>query len=321
MKKAKKIYTAVIIGAGRIGCGFDSPRSRQILTHAHAILANPRVKLVALSDKNVGRGKREAKRWKTKFYSTMEMAYRSERPDIIVIATPDATHAKMLERAAKLGPKLIICEKPISARARQIKTIQKHNIPIIVNLSRRFDPSMTKLRATLQRGRYGKVLSATGIYTKGLFHNGSHMLDLARFLFGEMKSCVAHFHKRDWDGEPSLGGVAVFESCPEFHLQLADARAFAIFELDIITEKKRIRITDEGRVIRSQDVVADPLYKGFKILSRESAKKTKLDEALTELYRHAVSVLGGKEKPRVPLDEALKTQRACAKFARSIKEL
>ena len=312
-----RIYTVAIIGAGKIGCGFDSPDSLEILTHAHAVLKNSRMKLVAFVDSDARHGKQEAKRWKTKYYSDLRKMFAEERPDIVIISTPDKTHAPMLISAAKYGPKIIICEKPITASAKELKKIKSLRIPIIVNFSRRFDSKMQALRRDIFKKNFGKIISATGIYTKGLFHNGSHMLDLAWLLFGEMKSCSAQFQNRDWAGDPSIGGIAVFERCPEFHLRLGDARAFAIFELDILTEKKRIRIVDEGRTILTQDVIADPLYKGFKILSRERSKKSNLDCALTELYKHAANVLDGKETSRSTLDNALKTEETCARLART----
>ena len=275
------------------------------------------MKLLALVDSDAQRGQQEAKRWKTKYYSDLKEMFTKERPDIVIIATPDKTHALMLLSVAPFGPKIIICEKPITASAEELKKIKSLRIPIIVNFSRRFDSKMQVLRRDIFKKNFGNIISATGIYTKGLFHNGSHMFDLARFLFGEMKSCSAYFQKRDWGGDPSIGGVAVFEHCPEFHLRLGDARAFAIFELDILTEKKRIRIVDEGRTILFQDVVADPLYKGFKILSREQSKKTNLDRALPELYKHAVNVLDGKEISSSTLDNALTTEEACTRLART----
>lgn len=316
-----RIYTAAIIGAGRIGSGFDSPRSREILTHAHAIVQNPHLELVALVDKDAIQGKREAKRWETPFYKDLRKMFKKEKPDIVVIATPDETHVRMLLEVARRKPRLIVCEKPIATDTRQARRIKEYRVPVIVNLSRRFDESMVELRAALLEGRYGKVLSASGIYTKGIFHNGSHMIDLTRFLFGEMIFSAAHFQKRDWEGDPSVGGVATFERCLEFHLQLADARAYAIFELDILAEKMRIRITDEGRTILTEQVIVDPMYKGFRILGKAKSEKTHLDRALPALYAHAIDVLEKRSRSHSSLEEALKTGRTCARFARGYKRL
>ena len=56
--KHKKIYDAVIIGAGRIASGFDTPRSKDILTHAHAIAKESRLRLTGITDINERKGKK-----------------------------------------------------------------------------------------------------------------------------------------------------------------------------------------------------------------------------------------------------------------------
>jgi len=45
--KVKK-YSAVIVGAGNIGTGFDKPKSKNILTHANALLKNRRINLLGI---------------------------------------------------------------------------------------------------------------------------------------------------------------------------------------------------------------------------------------------------------------------------------
>ena len=48
------MYRAALIGAGKIGSGYDDPHSKDFLTHAHAIVQNPRLSLVALVDTDEG---------------------------------------------------------------------------------------------------------------------------------------------------------------------------------------------------------------------------------------------------------------------------
>ena len=46
------MYKAVIIGAGNIAAGFDSPKSEKVLTHAHAILLHPDFELLGFYDRD-----------------------------------------------------------------------------------------------------------------------------------------------------------------------------------------------------------------------------------------------------------------------------
>ena len=324
MNSSKKIiYRAAIIGAGRIGCGFDSPGSKDVLTHAHALALNPRMKLVALVDKNSARGRKEARRWKTEFFTDIDLMFKKTKPDAVIIATPDETHADMLVRVLEMRPRLVVCEKPVVTARKDIVRVKRAaaraGVPVIVNFGLRFAPSVEELRRDIARGRFGKVLCANGIYVRGILNNGSHMLDLARFLFGEMKKSSAHFMRRDVSGGvPSFAGVASFERCPQFSIQNG-GRRYWVFELDLLTEKKRFRITNEGFSLVTQDVVNDPRYKGFRTLGPPSVKKTGLMNAMRALAAHSVRVLDRDEKPRSTLSDALKTHSACLSFAEGFK--
>ena len=319
----KQTYTAVIIGAGKISSGFDSPASLSVLTHAHALANAKRLRLVGISDINKKTGTKEAKKWRTNFYLDTERMLLETHSDVIVIATPDETHAEMLLLALAHKPRLVICEKPVVSNEKEmkslIKKLERNQIPVLVNFSRRFDPVVVHLRKELITGKYGKILSANAVYTKGILHNGSHALDLARYLFGEMRSSKGVFQVGDFShGAPSIGGIATFERCPQFYLMNGDARSYALFEFEIFTEKKRIAFVNEGVTIITQDVVSDPVYKGFRMLGKSSTKQTGLVDAMTALHAHAVGVLDGKELPISSLSDGLRTQEACFSFLKTV---
>jgi predicted dehydrogenase len=313
-----KIYTAAIIGAGRIAAGFDAPGIEHVLTHAHAIANEPRLKLVAITDTDAEKGNKEAARWNTSYSADVAEMMREHAPDLVVIATPDDTHADVLLEVLACAPKLIILEKPVvkdQADASRIEdAVAVAGIPILVNFRRRFDPSVVALADELAQGTHGRVLSARGLYSKGVVHTGSHLLDLARFLFGEFHSGTASGSVQDWEGEPSVSGFATFERCSQFSLTAGDERAYSVFELEILTEKRRFRFRDEGMTLETEEVIDDPLYPGYKILGPVRAEPTGLLRAMSELAAHAVRVLDGTETPRATLVDALRTDAACRTF-------
>ncbi|MDO8482063.1 MAG: Gfo/Idh/MocA family oxidoreductase [bacterium] len=310
------IYSVAIVGAGRIAAGFDTPRSRAVLTHAHAVVNNKRLTLAGITDTNEARGKREARKWKTDFYPTMEEMLERAKPDIVVIATPDKTHADILLQVLRSRPGIIVCEKPVASAPDDISKIRaavkESGIPVIVNFRRRFDPTVHGIQRDILHGHFGKVLSASVHYTKGLLHNGSHAIDLARYFFGEMTSSKAHFTVDDFpEGSPSVGGVAAFERCPQFYLIAGDERCFSLFEFEILLQKKRLRFVDDGFSLVSQNIVSDPVFKGYRVLGNETVRKTGLIRSMSLLMENAVAVLDGKEKPTSPLEEAIETERTC----------
>lgn len=278
---SSKRYTAAIIGAGRIGASFDTPKSKHILTHAHAIQKNPRLTLVGIVDQNATQGKKEARKWHAHYFPTIEALYQAERPDIIVVATPDHTHMHILAQLAKYKPRLIICEKPVITQKSDIAKLQKMRLPpTIVNYSRRFDPTVVRLATEIKKGTWGTISAARGIYTGSLLHNGSHLVDLARYLVGAV----------------------------ELELTQGDARAYSVFELDILASRGRLRFVNGGRQLLIERPQPDPLYRGFKTLGKAHIVHTDIQHALPNLYRHALAVLGGTARPHPNLTEAVQTE-------------
>lgn len=317
--RKKDKYKAVIIGAGRIAAQFDSPQSREILTHAHAYRKHPKIDLAGFFDVNKAAADKAARKWQCGAYYNFGEMFKKVNPDIVSICTPDENHSSALLKTAEYKPRMVICEKPVTANLRETRAIVKLyrgiKVPVLVNYSRRFDETAREARKNISSGRYGKILCASGIYTKGVLHNGSHMIDLCRFLFGEMKECarlhkVGDFTKND----ATIAGFLKFEKCGQFYLMAGDERKYSIFELDIICEKKRIRFDDFGLSISTQEVKDDPLFAGFKCLSKPAVRKTSLINAMPALINNAVNYLEKKEELFCDINSAMLTQNACFKL-------
>ena len=319
MNIKKKNYRAVVVGAGHIGSGFDTPDSKDILTYAHAFSANSRTQLVALVDTNVSHGRRESKRWGVLFYSDIKQMFEEIKPDIVAIASPDDTHARLIKEISQLNPSLIVCEKPPVVTLSEATDLGRQNLedhlPIIVNFSRRFDSVVCRVREELCNGTYGKIISGSGIYTKGLIHNGLHLIDLARFFFGEITSSSMHFSIKDTkDYGSSIGGVATFERCPQFHIMVGDARFYSIFEFEILTERARIQFVDSGLEMKIRGVIPSKLFEGDYLLGKTQVRKTEILKALPQLVEHTVAVIDGVEKPQSTLSNALESYSTAVKL-------
>lgn len=282
-------YSAIVVGAGRIGASFDGPTSKEVLTHAHALKKNSKVHFLGFVDANATQGKREAKRWGVQYFRNLRDVGAA---DIVIVATPDATHANILEEAVGLKPKIIICEKPIIVSTKQISDVRAlaKKVPIIVNYSRRFDTTVQKLRRDIENGKFGRLLASHAIYTGGLIHNGSHAVDLFRYLFGD-------------------------KEISRLHLIHGDAKRYTVFEVDLLMEKGRIRFVEEGRFIEVQRVVGDLLFHGYRALGRVVRTRTKLDRALPALYDHVIRVFEGRDKNMCSVDDAIKTFTKTIEFA------
>jgi predicted dehydrogenase len=310
--KQQKTYKAVIIGAGKIASVFDSPASKNVLTHAHALTLHPRVKLVGMTDIDTRKGKKEARKWKTDFYSDAKSMVRDTTPDIVVIATPDSTHLPILLDLMRKNIPFIICEKPVVTKLSDIAKVRlaakQSTSKVVVNFRRRFDPIVESLRNDLVSKKYGPIISANAIYGKGIMHNGIHFIDLARYFFGEMISGTMLFRTQDHPtGAPSLGGIATFERCPQFYLMVGDGRAYSLAEFEIRTTKRRFRLIDEGFRLLTEEVIFDPVFKGDRMLGNGKIMETGLIHSMSALADEAVSILDGKRSTRATLLDALTT--------------
>lgn len=309
-----KKYKVLILGAGRIASGFDTPKSKEVLTHAHAFTKNQKTELVGFFDLNQKVAKAAAEKWGVQFFTNLEKTLCEVQPEIVSICTPDETHEEMLRLLAKYPIRLVICEKPlvtnIESAQNILKEYQKKSIALAVNYSRRYDVTLQKLAKDIQSGKFGKVLLATGMYSKGLLHNGSHLVDVARILLGEVKKVKPVFGVNDYKQEdPSIAAIYSFENCEQCFIGVGDDRKYGVFEFDILCEKKRFRFTDFGFHLSIQSVEEDKLYKGFFGLGKTKSNTTELTHALDVLAKNVVDHL----ERKVPLlcsgDDAFQTQK------------
>ena len=151
-----------------------------------------------------------------------------------------------------------------------------------------------------------------GIYSKGLLHNGSHLIDLARYLFGEVASATPLYESIDDDThKPTVAGFLTFTNCPQFHLAVANEKRYGVFELDILAENARIRLTEHGFACSIQRAQEDKRYPGFPVLGKAIIKKTGLPQAMYRLIDNSVAHLEKKSTLLCSGREVLRTQEIC----------
>ncbi|MBI3633249.1 MAG: Gfo/Idh/MocA family oxidoreductase [Candidatus Vogelbacteria bacterium] len=318
-KFKKKQYKSVVIGAGRIGAFFDSPKSKDVVTHAHALTKHPRILFEGFFDMDKNKSSSAAKVWGTNSFEDMSDMMTAVRPDIVSVCVPDEYHSNILMSVVDYKPKLVICEKPLTTNLKDslavIECYSNKKIPILVNYSRRFSKTFQTLKNDINQNKYGQVLTASGIYTKGILHNGSHLLDLAAFFFGKLKESKSLFGRMDYkSSDKTVGGFASFEKCPQFYLMAGDERVYSIFEMDILFERARFTIINDGFNVLVRHVVDDPRYKGYLILSGPKKIKTDYGNVMYNMVDNAVKYLNGQEDLLCTAEQALEVQKIATQF-------
>lgn len=146
-----------------------------------------------------------------------------EAIDFVDIITDVGTHPQFVELAALHG-RAVICQKPMAGSLRQARAMTQRchraKVPFFIHENWRWQRPIRELHAVLKSGTIGRVFRARLDYGNSfpVFENqpflkeleqfiltdiGTHILDSARFLFGEARSLRCHTQKvhRDIRGE------------------------------------------------------------------------------------------------------------------------
>ncbi len=296
-------YRAAVIGCGLIGSRFQSDAARiGIYTHAGAYEACPRTELVALCDGDPRALAEAGAQWNIPcLHDSVERLLAEVQPEIVSICTPDGNHAEMLTQVlSSPGVKAVVAEKPLALSADEARRALAlaRGRPVLVNYFRRFTDNHRALKASLVAGALGRIFKVQGVYTKGLFHNGTHWLDLARWLVGEITEVQAHDSLGESGPDPTLDLRLMFESGAVGTLAAMPHTAYSIFEMDILGEAGRARLVDGGWIIETSRPGPSPRYSGYTVLGEAARLPGDLRDATLKGVANLASHL---DDARVPL--------------------
>jgi len=323
-----KIYSAAVIGCGSIGAlkpgDIDLPGGTNILTHSHALWRHERIDLVAVCDIDPEKTTQAMNKWECDARANINNLFYAFNPDIVVIATPTETHAKILMEVIGHSPKLIIAEKPFGLNFEQaVKMVNIYSeIPIAIDYIRRYANGYKDIKKQIDTGIFGKALNCRVLYTRGLFHEGCHGLDLMHWFFGNIID--QYVEVRDIgvgkeryivdlnDDDPTVYANFEFVGCPNVVFHPCDGRCYGIFEVDICFEKGRLRFIDNGLYVEKYPINEENEW-GHKSLGYGLTSvirtETGLNTALYNLVDNAVNFLDEKEPLICTAEDALAVHR------------
>ncbi len=250
------MYRAAVIGLGRMGSTFDDEMTQGgaiFLPYAHApsYVASPHTELVAGADPHDEQRAIFGQRWSVgekHLYRDYREMLANEQLDIVSVCTTARVRAQIVQDAAKAGVKAIWAEKPIALTLAEadamVRTCREHGVALAINCARRWNPSFSQMRKLIDEGRIGKVLQITAYSQCTLSHNGSHVIDIIRYLaggevtwvFGEMESDAAAATDDDLMGN----GYLAFDNGVRCYLRTTPC-SIANWEVDVVGETGRFR--------------------------------------------------------------------------------
>ena len=183
-------------------------------------------------------------------------------PKMVIIATWTESHDTIAIEAAKSGAKVIILEKPMASSLEKSRKIidecKKRKVALIINHERRYDNRYRNLKKIITSGKIGEVMTVlASILTSGyngksnldegggpLLHDGTHLIDIIRYLFGEITTVEGEFtrktRKKGFE-DRALAWLKTKNNIDIF-LEAGGNRKYFIFELEISGTEGKIII-------------------------------------------------------------------------------
>ena len=191
---------------GLIGCGFFAQN------HLHAWRDIDGAEIVAICDRDPERLSATASAFGiARTYSDAGAMLEAEALDFVDVATTVATHRPLVELAASHG-RHVICQKPFAENledgATMVAACRKAGVHLMVHENFRWQSAIRAVRKRLDAGVIGRPFwgrcsfrSAFDVYAAQPYlakdkrfiiqDLGIHILDIARFLFGDVETLSA----------------------------------------------------------------------------------------------------------------------------------
>ena len=299
------MYKTVIVGAGSIGALkphiYDSPDTKEILTHAHACYSHPDIDLIGIIDKDFDKAYTAANKWYTNPYE--DISHIKKDIDIIIVATPTNTHKDVLLECLNYNPKIMIAEKPFCLNSTEAKEVievyEEKRIPIIVDYIRAFDYNLSAIVDAISDGDFGQIYSVILYYVRGFSHEACHAIELFNRMLGNFITGKLFKTGNIFDDGPSISYTVhlKYEKCPNVIMIPIDSRkAYNVFNIEIMTDKGKVVFSEHGKYSEFYNTMPEPTYGNYKTLSVFPVTRieTNLTVDLIQVLYEAVNYIQGK---------------------------
>lgn len=245
-------------------------------------------------------------------YASYNKLIEEIRPEMVIISSWTGSHAGIGIMASKNGAKVIICEKPICSNLTDAKKLvnecKKNRTSLIVNHERRYDARYMHLKKLIESKKIGEIKTVhASILNSGyrgksnieegggpLLHDGTHMIDMIRYLFGEIESVegeLSRSNRKNGFEDRALAWITMKNGITIF-LEAGGNRKYFIFELAISGTDGKIVIGNGYEKLFLPGKSA--YYTGFNDLSETGIKKSNGMNYFKREYIEAKNLLNGK---------------------------
>jgi len=269
-------YRVAVVGTGRVGALWESDPPTGI-SHAGAFFVQPDCEVIAGANRRRDRLEEFGQRFGVRgLYSDYDEMLRSERPDIVCIATHPGSHADIVDSAVRNGARAIFCEKPMALDLadcdRIIAACAAHGVLLSINHSRRWYPIFRHAVELVRSGAIGELISLTGYCQGGkptpawqsefegpLLHDATHLFDLMRWCAGDVQWLAATARRRQHHAYPvedESSALLSFHSGVTGVALVNERTEYLRFELDVQGTTGMLRLGNDTAEIAYAKPVA-----------------------------------------------------------------
>lgn len=304
----------VVAGLGRIGCGYDLARAGgdRPASHMGALFADPRFSVVAAVDPDEERRRVCREKWPdTEYAADAASTIRRLKPEVLCLATPASVRTELIDVAAKSDVRIVFCEKPLAstmAEAERIATIVRDaGLELILNFSRRWEPGCREAARVLKSGEIGDITLIRCLYTRGISNNGSHLIDLLRWWFGDIRMpALGQVRDPDTADFDLICGKGI-----PVEVRAMSGDAYDLFRVEAFGTEGTLLLDDFGEhlsVRGAEHLDADP---ALRVLGPPQLLQTDPLSSMAAAWNNVHDCLSGDASPGCGIDDGLAVARVC----------
>ena len=329
---------------GIIGCGnvaglyeMEGAIREKPASHAGAYMLRKDVEIIGCCDKDIKRAKNFASMFKIPFSTNSPERLLSKRPDIVSICVPYESNFAVLKSVVnnKNKPDTILLEKPISdsvAKAeKMVKLCKDNKVRFFVN-NRRLSRTYAILKNVIKNEFGNQVISISAWCSSGSHAYAIHMVDILRFLCGDIKWVFAirekeHIKKLLYSNnfkpcDPRFSALIGFKNGSRGTLLNSARTDFLLFEIKIVCKKGIIVVEGDGKKVKYQKMLKPgKSLASYHLGAEKSIKfeqkrlfKNVINEVIEGNHVHSpINAMQGLESYRVisAMEKSAKTNKIC----------
>ena len=267
-------------GIGVIGCGLIGKKRVKALGQSGC--------LIACADVDINAAQSLAGASNARVYKDWESLLKLPEVDIVIVATLHDSLAR-ISLAAIMSGKHVLVEKPAARNAKELEPVieasEQKGIKVHVGFNHRYHRSLLKAREIIDLGKLGELMFIRARYGHGgrvgydkewrakpelsgggeLIDQGTHLIDLSRWFFGDFTEIQGFAHTYYWDMPVDDNGFLLLKTQKKqtafLHVSCSEWKN--LFSMEIYGQKGKLDLSGLGGSYGVEKITFYEMLKGM----------------------------------------------------------